>query len=524
MSKRVRHYPAFIFASLVSLSVPQILVAQNITLNSPDGSFSASGKFVSFENGVYVIGTTLGNMSIDADTVSCEGAACPSTVPERPLLEADVRFAGSDTVGDGLLPLLLSGYGATHNAFVEELPTNDGTIALELTMDEGYGDPMGVFQVSSTSSSDAFPALLEKTAEFGMSSRRIKREEARALSQDGAGSMIALEQEHIVAVDSLVVIVNPANPVRAISIANLAGIYRGDIRNWSEIGGPNIPIVAYSRSQKSGSRGTFDDHVFGNGNVAQVARIAGDNRSMSATVSNGIGAIGFVGYAFVNNAQPVSLISSCGIETAADAFSAKTEEYLMERRLYVYTRADNTTEAGQQFLDYALSSAADGVVEKSGYISLGVERTSQELARNRAQDVMDDTSSVFELNLMRELLLEMYQWDRLSSTFRFASGSNNLERKSILDLGRLVSYLQDMPQGTKIAVVGFTDSDGVFNANRTLSERRAQQVLGEIQTLANGTLNHIAFETLGFGELAPSGCNTNNEGKRINRRVEIWIQ
>jgi len=524
MSYRLCRHPAFVLASLLSVSAPVLLHAQNITLSSSDGSFSATGKFVSFNDGIYVIGTTLGNMSVDASTVTCEGDACPSTTPEISTLEADVRFAGSDTLGDGLMPLLLSGYGATHNAFIEEIPTNDGTTVLELIGDEGYGEPIGVFQVASNSSTDAFSELLEKTAEFGMASRRIKREEARALAQDGAGSMIALEQEHIIAVDSLVVIVNPSNPIRSISMANLAGIYRGDIRNWSEIGGPNIPVVAYSRSQRSGTRGTFDSHVFGNGEVAQVARIAGNNTSMAATISNNPGAIGFVGYAFVNNAQPVSLISSCGIETAADAFSAKTEEYLMERRLYVYTRQDTTTEAGRQFLDYALSSAADGVIEKSGYISLGVERRSQELARNRAQDIMDDTSSVFELNLMREMLLEMYQWDRLSSTFRFASGSNNLERKSVLDLDRLVTYLQDMPQGTKIAVVGFTDSDGVFNANRSLSERRAQQVLAEITKQANGTLGHIAFETHGFGELAPSGCNTDNDGKRINRRVEIWIQ
>jgi len=122
------------------------------------------------------------------------------------------------------------------------------------------------------------------------------------------------------------------------------------------------------------------------------------------------------------------------------------------------------------------------------------------------------------------MLLEMYQWDRLSSTFRFSSGSNNLDRKSELDLDRLVEYLQGQPEGTRISIVGFTDSDGVFNANRTRSEQRAQQVLAEIQTRANGTLSHIAFESQGFGELAPAGCNTDSDGKRIHRRVEVWIQ
>jgi len=519
------HSPrVFFLATALAFSAPLAGVAQNITLTSPDQAFKATGEFVSFENGVYLIRTSLGNMRVNASTVTCAGKACPSIEEKMPASEADVRFAGSDTLGEGLMPLLLAGYGASHNALVEDIPSEDGSVTYELIMDEGYGDPMGVFQVASSSSSNAFPELLAKSAEFGMASRRIKRDEARALAQDGAGSMIAPEQEHIVAVDSLVVIVNPANPVRSISMDNLARIYRGDIRNWTELGGPDLPIVAYSRPEGSGTQATFESNVFSRGAGVQTAQIADSNTSMSAAISADPSAIGFVGYAFINNAKPVSLISECGIESAADAFSAKTEEYPMERRLYIYTRQDNTTEAGQQFLDYALSSAADGVIEKSGYISLGVERVSQELARNRVQTVMDKTSNVFELNLMREMLLEMYQWDRLSSTFRFASGSNNLDRKSDLDLDRLIEYLQGQPEGTKVAIVGFTDSDGVFNANRTLSQRRAHQVLTEIESRANGTLSHITFEAQGFGELAPASCNTDSEGKHINRRVEVWIQ
>ncbi len=515
--------PIFTLAGIALLFSPLTATAQEIALTSPDGLFSATGELVSFENGIYIINTSLGNMQVNEADVTCEGATCPSSEPEAIEFEADVLFAGSDTVGDGLMPLLLAGYGASHNAFIEELPTNDGTIAINLIADEGYGDSIGIFQVASATSSDAFSALLAKSAEFGMSSRRITRDEARALAQDGAGSMIALEQEHIVAVDNLVVIVNPSVPVSSISLANLASIYRGDIRNWSALGGPNLQITPFTRSQRSATRASFDVVVFGNRDTIQVARIAGTNDSMSATISVTPGAIGFVGYAFINEAKPVSLISSCGIETRPDTFSAKTEEYLMHRRLFLYSRQDNITETGQQFLNYALSTEADGVVTKSGYIGLSPERISQELARDRAQTVMDATTSVFELNLMREMVLEMYQWDRLSSTFRFASGSNNLERKSVLDLDRLVEFLQGQPAGTQVSLVGFTDSDGVFNANRTLSERRANQVLAEVQARANGTLDHIAFETHGYGELAPADCNTSTNGKRINRRVEVWI-
>ena len=452
-----------------------------------------------------------------------------ATVPAAPVAQemapaSSVVFAGSDTVGDGLMPLLLAGYGANFNAVVDVTSSGVGATTIEIVADEGYGDTIGTFAVFSQTSSTAFPALLDKSAEFGMASRRIKRDEARALAQDGAGSMVALEQEHIIAVDSLVVIVNPQNPVRALTMDNLAAIYRGGIQNWSELGGPDLPITAYTRPDGSGTRSTFESHIFGSAGQALQATVAESNEDMQQLVISNPGAIGYVGYAFVNDAQPVSMISSCGIESAADAFSAKTEEYPLQRRLYLYTRQDNTSENGQQFLNYAMSNAADGVIEKAGYISLGVERISQELARTRAQLVMENTASAYEVNLMREMVLGMYEWDRLSSTFRFATGSNTLERKSSLDLDRLIEYLQNQPEGTKISLIGFTDSDGAFSANLALSKRRAAQVLAELQSRANGALDHISFETQGFGELAPTDCNSSSDGKRLNRRVEVWIK
>ena len=511
-------------ALCLSLTLANTAHAQQVTLSSSDGQFSASGELVSFEDGIYTVKTTLGNMQIAAETVSCSGDGCPTIAEPAPEFAIDVRFSGSDILGDGLMPLLISGYAASFNASIESLPTSDGSQVLELIADEGYGEPIGVFQVDSSTTAVGFSELLEKETTVGMASRRIDRVEARALAQDGAGSMIALEQEHIVAVDSLIVIVNPSNPVSSISMADLASIYRGDIRNWSEVGGPNMPIVAYGRSENSGTRATFDQNVFGALQPVQIARIAGNNESMAAKVIATPGSIGFVGYAFINNAKAVSLISQCGITSNPDAFSSKTEEYLMERRLYLYTREDTINQPTSQFLDFALSTGADGVIEKSGYIGLGVDRISPEQARARLQATIDDTSNAFERNLMRDMLLELFQWDRLSTTFRFASGSNNLERKSVLDLDRLYEYLLNSPSGTRIAFVGFTDSDGVFSANQSLSVQRANQALTELQARANGQLGHINFETFGFGELSPADCNTSNEGKRINRRVEVWIR
>ncbi|MBL4808191.1 MAG: substrate-binding domain-containing protein, partial [Rhodobacteraceae bacterium] len=349
-------------------------------------------------------------------------------------------------------------------------------------------------------------------------------DEARALAQAGAGSMVDIDQEHIIAVDSLLTIVNPNNPMNSISISDLARIYSGDVTNWAQLGGENLPIDVFTRPESSGTRGVFYGRVFGGNFDTGNAVILDSNAEMAEAILQNSNAIGFVGYAFLNGAKALNIISECGIETSPTAFGAKTEEYALQRRLYLYTREDMANETASQFIEFATSHAADGVVEKAGYISLGIELISQEIIRARIESDIETSTSVFEQGVMRELLVELFQWDRLSTTFRFASGSNNLERKSQLDLVRLVEHLRDLPAGTGVALVGFTDSDGAFAANRTLSERRADEAVDAVLAYAEGQVDHIDFTTFGFGELASAACNTSNEGKHVNRRVEVWIR
>ena len=223
-------------------------------------------------------------------------------------------------------------------------------------------------------------------------------------------------------------------------------------------------------------------------------------------------------------AKPLDLVNRCGITSSPNAFSAKTEEYPLNRRLYLYSRADNLTVEAQDFLDFAISEGADGVVAKSGFINLGIERIAQDTTGGRMRDLIQNTTDPFELGLMREMLVEMLQWDRLSTTFRFASGSSVMDGKAQLDLKRLVNYLKTLPSGSQVAIVGFTDSDGAFEANRALSVGRALGVAEAIDLAAGSELSGIDFVAKGYGELSPTACNDTQLGKAINRRVEVWVR
>ena len=453
----------------------------------------------------------------------CEGEACP-TLDD---LAADVTIAGSDTIGLGMMPLLMTGFASSMDADAEITNTaQKGQSLAKLVADGGFGDDIGTFLVSATTDADAFSSLLEGEAQVGMSSRRITKAEAKALRAAGAGNMVSTDQEHIVAIDSMVVVTHPSNPVGSLTMDQLRGIFSGQISNWSEVGGEDLPINVITREEGTASYDFFMGYLFGEEKPRFLPQgIADDDQEVSNVVYLDRNAIGYVGYAFQRGAKPVTLVNECGIAAKPDAFSAKTEEYSLNRRMYLYNRAD-MDKASRDLVAYAISKDADGVIGKSGFIDLGVKRRSQDSTDDRYKALIEEISAYdagFESGVASEMLEAMSKYDRLSTTFRFRTGSSNLDERGKIDMQRLIEYLESEPEGTQVHFVGFTDSVGAFEANRRLSLGRASSVLDEVRVAAAGRLNHIQMGTSGYGEVAPSACNITDRGKSINRRVEVWI-
>jgi len=492
-----------------------------VTLKSADGTVNLTGEFVDFKNDNYIVRTALGDLTISASRVRCEGDSCPTFETAA----TDVHFYGSYTVGLGVMPLLLSGYAANMNAEISITNTQSrNEILAKFIADNGFGDEIGSYLVTSTPSSGAFTKLQEDDATIGMASRRIKPAEARALRAAGKGNMISVDQEHILAVDSLVLIVNPDNGIDSVSVTDLQGIYSGKITNWKELGGTDLPIQVVTHAEGSGTFSVFQSRIFGKTAPAipKDAVVGADSNEIAAFVNENLGAIGFVGYAFQRGAKPLNLVNECGITSTPDPFSAKTEEYALQRRLYLYN-VENPGSQITDFISYATSDAADGVIAKSGFIDLGIIHREQALDSPRAMLLLNADVDAFEGNVIREMLAEMTKYNRLSSTFRFNPGSSALDERGRLEMKRLIEYLVDQPEGTRVEMVGFTDNVGAFEANRKLSLGRAQQVVNMLKEIGGDRLSHIEFETSGYGEIAPTGCNTAAAGRSANRRVEVWV-
>jgi phosphate transport system substrate-binding protein len=505
------------------LAVPAAGWAGPIALKSADGAINLNGEFVAFENGKYVLDTDLGRLTIDAASVTCEGDDCPAAGSGA----YEVHVAGSDTVGLGLMPLLMDGFASFLAAEGQvEQGAAEGEFIASLTAEEGFGELIGSYRITPTVSGDAFAALLARTASIGMASRRIKPEEAKALKADGAGSMIDPHQEHIIAIDSLVVIVNASNPVTSLSMADVARIYAGQVANWSELGGPDLPLTVINFAEGSGTRTVFTDRMYGADAPASVPAqvIAENNPDAASRVAADRSAIAYVGSAFIQGNHALNLVTSCGILATPDAFAVKTEEYPLQRRLYLYTRGDLPDPLAAQFIGFVESSAADASVTQAGFVDLGVVSRDQSVDDPRGLWLASHGLNAFESTVANDMLNVMVNYERLSTTFRFSAGSADLDERAELDLARLASYLETLPSGTEVALVGFSDTDGEFEPNLKVSRDRATTVIGHLTDFAGERLSGITFTALGYGEVAPVACNDSKQGRQINRRVEVWVK
>ena len=207
-----------------AICLPALAGAQEINLKSSDGAVNLSGELIEYQDNVYVIRSQFGPLRVNSDLVDCFGEACPNV----DVFNNEVTIAGSDTIAMGLMPVLLSGY-AGHLDADQQITETLGNVEMnaQFFADQGFGDLINSFRVRSSISSDAFANLLGKSAEIGVSSRRITVEEARTLKEFGAGSMVNVKNEHILASDSIIVLTHPDNPVKSLTMAQLTGIYNG---------------------------------------------------------------------------------------------------------------------------------------------------------------------------------------------------------------------------------------------------------------------------------------------------------
>ncbi len=173
-----------------------------------------------------------------------------------------------------------------------------------------------------------------------------------------------------VALDALAVYVNEKNPIQEISIPDLAKIYKGETKNWKDVGGKDETIVLYGRENNSGTYGYFKEHVLENKDfAAQVQTLAGTSAVVNAVKGDARG-IGYGGIAYLEGIRALKVKKDAGSPAIAPSLAtAQDGTYPISRFLYFYTAGDSTG-TPKKFIDWVTSDAGQKVISEVGYYPL----------------------------------------------------------------------------------------------------------------------------------------------------------
>jgi phosphate transport system substrate-binding protein len=503
----------FLLGAAALLTFTLTAMSAEVTLSFRSGDLSVTGELMAADSWSYVIKSEkYGVMALEAARFDCRGAACPKSQNA-----AALGIHGSNTIGARLMPNTIERFAEEQGLTVEKiiLGSNAEEVGYRLMLPDGQ--VVANIDLRSHGTNTAPPSLAQGDAQIGMMSRPIKPEEVQAISD--AGTEI---KTNVFALDGVLVVVSPKNPVAALSLEQIAKIFSGEIKDWAQLGGKPGKINLYARDSKSGTYDTFNNLVLAPQNlkISPEAKRFESSPDLSDETSRDPNGIGFIGFGYRRNAKPLSISSSCGIVFQPDVFSVKTEEYPLSRRLFLQT-SEHMPTAGMRLVDFALSDQAQPVITESGFVNQQIDTVSFDSQSMRLAHSLAVPDKEFSLAYMRELVNELRGAQRLSITFRFQPKSANLDEKAQQDIPRLVRYLKSLSASKHVVLVGFSDNAGTFDANRLVALKRAT---GIKEALKKEGVAPALLDAKAYGSLLPAGCNDTEAGREANRRVEVWIK
>ena len=168
------------------------------------------------------------------------------------------------------------------------------------------------------------------------------------------------------AIDGVAVIVNPGNPVKALTSEQVRDIFSGKICNWKDVGGDDARINMYGRDEASGTREVFWTKVLNKDKSAATTNVVSSNGSMKVAVSRDSNSIGYMSIGYVDDT--VGSVVLDGIEPSQD--NAITGKYPVVRMLYMNTKGDPSGIV-KAFVDYITSADMEDAIVESAYIPVG---------------------------------------------------------------------------------------------------------------------------------------------------------
>lgn len=226
--------------------------------------------------------------------------------------------------------------------------------------------------VTGGGSGTGIAALINGTCDICEASRAMDGKEIGQAEAKG----ITPHQE-IVGLDGIAVVVNPKNPVKNLTMADLRDIFMGKMRNWKEAGGLNKELVILSREVNSGTHVFFKEHVLRMGNpkgqeeFSPMALLMPSSQAIADEITNNDNAIGYYGMGYISPAQKVIAVAkdpgSPYVKPTVENVKAGT--YPISRPLYIYTNGEPQGLI-KSFMDFIFSKEGQKIVKKLDFVPI----------------------------------------------------------------------------------------------------------------------------------------------------------
>lgn len=487
-----------------------------ITLQSSDKSLSLTGEFVNFDGSAFTINhPQLGRLIVsDLVGINCTGAACPDESSIKP---ETITVQGSAIEMDKLMPRLIEGFSKTMGADAE-FGIADGAGRKTVQLKGASGGVLLEFVIEPASNSDSIASLYDGDADIVLLAERLVNSNLRGSNAETA-----------IGFDGVVFITHPENPIRNLNAVDIGRILSGEATNWLEFDGENQEIIPFSLAVDSADRALIEAQILRPTRQIESADIRRWRTSdaMISAVEADPGAIGMVrrSAALQRDVNILDLRETCGLLSPPTDFRIKNRGYILSRDFHLYTKSVDISRGTGAFIEWVNSDAGQAFLEENRFVSANAKRMRLEdmgmmLIHNAA--VEPEFNALQYVSMMKELRGS----DRLSISYRFETGSSNLDAESVVQIDELAHRIEAGEFiGREIVLAGFADSVGNQKGNIALAQKRASEVTSILErSLSKTAVNDITLTPMNYGEMLPLSCNDTEIGRERNRRVEVWLR
>lgn len=476
---------------VMALVWPMAVFAQDVTLSSRQGEMSVSGTLTSYDGAFYRIDSSYGPLTLDAEGVDCDGPGCPDMMsPKTPL-----RIMAAPGLGEVLLPALIEAFAKTRGLVYVAGQGPDYTAELRNKDGEGLLAEVSLTIVPLSQ------ALAEATA-------------------GKADLVIAANAEagfttKVLALDAMVPVVSAENHHPQISTADLAKVLAGAVTNWSQVGGPDKPLVLHGLSETQSLQQALIKRL---GQAPVSGKTHPDLASLQAGLAQDPWGIAIGLRHGIDGLRVLPLTDGCGLRLASDPMAVKAQDYPLVLAAHLLLPKRHSSRVLRDFIDFLSTTAAQEVIRSQAWIDQSPQMRPLAEDGPRLITALQQAKPDSNIKTFRSLVDMMAQGQRSSYSFRFEGSGNVLDAQSKHGLDELAKLMEiDQFSAYQPVFVGFVS--GNRQGGQELSEARAAQVAKALK----GLVPQSDPRSIGFGGLLPMGCHETMQGRQMNDRVELWF-